>query len=53
MNTSIQIDKETHKKLKIISTLTDKKLYELIDEAAELLKIKYNISYTSENHLHE
>lgn len=49
MNTSIQIDKETHKKLKIISIITEKKLYELIDEAAELLKNKYHVTYNSEN----
>jgi len=40
--TSIGISKETLKKLKMIAIKSDKKLYELIDEAAGLLHDKYN-----------
>ena len=42
-NTSIQIDKETHRGLKILSAQTNKKLYELITEALVLLQEKYSV----------
>jgi predicted transcriptional regulator len=42
--TSIQIDKDTHKRLKIIAAITGKKLYELIQESVISLERKYNIS---------
>ena len=40
--TSIQISKEIHKRLKILSVHNDKKLYELIGEAVTYLESKYS-----------
>ena len=40
--TSVQISKEIHKRLKILSVHNDKKLYELIEEAVSYLESKYN-----------
>lgn len=40
--TSIQVNKDIHKRLKILSVHNDKKLYELIEEAVTLLEQKYS-----------
>ena len=47
--TTIQVDKKLHKRIKIISALTSKKLYEVLKEGAELMELKYNIIHTEEN----
>jgi hypothetical protein len=39
--TSIQIDKDTHKRLRLLSVKTGKKLYELIMDSILLLEEKY------------
>jgi len=41
-NTSIQIDKNIHKRLKIIAANSGKKLYELIADAVAYLEEKYH-----------
>jgi hypothetical protein len=41
--TTIQIDKQLHKRLRIISAFSGKKLYELIKESAEIMEDKYNV----------
>ena len=41
--TTIQIDKQLHKRLRIISAYTDKKSFELIEESARILEEKYRI----------
>ena len=41
MFTSIQIKKEIHIRLKIVSAISGKKLYELISECLEFLEAKY------------
>ena len=40
--TSIQIKKDIHRRLKMISAMSDKKLYELIAEAVIYLESKYS-----------
>lgn len=40
--TSIGISKESLKRLKLLAIYSDKKLYELIDEAIVLLEQEYN-----------
>ena len=40
--TSVQISREIHKRLKILSVHNDKKLYELIEEAVAYLESKYS-----------
>ena len=51
-STSLGISKETQTRLKIIAALTNKKLYELINEATEILEEKYHIIHQEriENH---
>lgn len=41
--TSIQINRDTHTKLKVVAALTQKKMYQLIDEATVYLEQKYHI----------
>jgi len=41
---SIQINKDIHKRLKIVSAHTSMKMYELIKEATIMLEIKYNLT---------
>jgi len=41
---SIQINKDIHKRLKIVSAHTGMKMYELIKEATEMLEVKYNLT---------
>jgi len=45
--TSVQISKIMHKRLRIISAFTGKKLYELINESIDSLEEKYRIQNTS------
>jgi len=47
-NTSIQIDKSIHRRLKIIAATTGKKLYELVTESVPLLENKYNLQVMDE-----
>ena len=47
--TSVQISKELHKRLKILSVHNDKKLYELIEEATSYLENKYSSQVNEEN----
>lgn len=42
-DTTIGINKQTLKRLNIVSAMIDKKLYELIEEATDMLEQKYNI----------
>ena len=41
---SIQINKDIHKRLKILSAHTSMKMYELVKEATEMLEVKYNLT---------
>jgi len=41
--TTVQISKDTRKKLKIIAAVSGKRLYELIDEAIPFLKENNNV----------
>lgn len=41
--TTIQVEKHLHKRLRIISAYSDKKLFELIEECIVILEEKYNI----------
>ena len=42
-DTTISVNKNLLKRLKMIALTTDKKLYEVIDEAATVLEVKYHI----------
>ncbi len=41
--TTVQIGKDVHHRLRIISAHTKKKLYELIKESTEMLEVKYHL----------
>ena len=41
--TTIQLDKKIHKRFRIISAYTDKRLFELLEESVRLLEEKYRI----------
>jgi len=51
--TTIQIDKELHKRLRIIAAHADKKLYEIIEDAATTLEEKYHIPQNTSEVEHE
>jgi predicted DNA-binding protein len=51
-NTSLGISKELQKRLKIISAFTNKKLYQLIEEATDMLEEKYHILHSADNEQH-
>jgi len=52
-DTTIGINKKLLKRLKLVAIYADKKLYEIIDEAATTLEEKYHIHRSSEEDNHE
>ncbi len=42
-NSSVQIDKLVHRRLKVLAALTGKKLYQLIAEAVDYLESRYRV----------
>jgi hypothetical protein len=51
--TSIGISKKLQKRLKLISLYTNKKLYEVIEEAATILEEKYHVQQIGGEENHE
>ena len=49
-DTTLGINKKLLKRLKFVALLTDKKLYEVIEEAAIMLEDKYHIVRGEEVH---
>ena len=52
-DTTIGINKKLLKRLKLVSVYADKKLYEIIDEAATILEERYHVPQTNGEENHE
>ena len=50
---SIGIDEEMHQRIRFLSLVTNKKIYELIKEALNYLEEKYGTSFQSVNKITE